>query len=541
MPDPFASRFTFRVGDCRELLKDEEPNSKGGCVTDTPYELVSIAKRFGKPGSAPCQHGTDGAFARASRGFMGMTWDATGVAFDPETWKEVYRVLKPGAYLAAFGGDRTFHRMVCAIEDAGFQIERTLVWCYSTGMPKSRDIGKDFDFKAFSDWLKVQRPQALPFARRLWNATDEDARAWRWCQLAEARFGPLVGKRPVVAVLPQHGAKFPQAADLIDNGGFNDPERTSYVVTGPSTPEAQQWDGYGTDLKPAVEMICLAQKPISESSIAENVRRWGVGVLNINACRLPRAEGDVTGWHQTGSDGTRGYHGTSAFRQRTHSPEEIQARCGGGRWPPNMLLSHGPDCTNEGCAPGCPVGALDAQSNPKKGSGAVKVAAGGANRRVSASLNPSGLNTPGKVNTGIRDFGDSGGASRFFPVFPYEAPFLYFPKPAHSEKNAGLGERNPHPTPKPVSLMRFLLRLCIPPGEDVLEPFLGSGGTSVAAALEGYSLTGFDLSEEYVDVAEARTRYALKHPEALTLSRPRKPKAVAASQGGFLEDLLEEA
>ena len=109
-------------GDCIEVMRTLDANSVDTCITDPPYHLTSIVKRFGSENAAPAQHGTDGAFARASKGFMGKTWDGGDIAFDPATWREVYRVLKPGAILLAFGGTRTYHRMVCAIEDAGFEV-----------------------------------------------------------------------------------------------------------------------------------------------------------------------------------------------------------------------------------------------------------------------------------------------------------------------------------------------------------------------------------------------------------------------------------
>src|SRR6185503_8875517 len=118
-------------GDCLELL----PTLKvlAACICDPPYHLTSIVKRFGGENAAPAQFGTDGAFARASRGFMGKQWDGGDIAFNVETWRLVYDALKPGAHLVAFGGTRTFHRMACAIEDAGFEIRDTLMWLYGTG------------------------------------------------------------------------------------------------------------------------------------------------------------------------------------------------------------------------------------------------------------------------------------------------------------------------------------------------------------------------------------------------------------------------
>lgn len=124
------------AGDNRTLMSNMGDETVDSVVTDGPYELVSIVKRFGGANSAPQQFGTDGAYARAARGFMGQTWDATGIVNDPTFWAEVLRVLKPGGFLLSFGGTRTYHRMACAVEDAGFEIRDMLEWLYGSGFPK---------------------------------------------------------------------------------------------------------------------------------------------------------------------------------------------------------------------------------------------------------------------------------------------------------------------------------------------------------------------------------------------------------------------
>jgi site-specific DNA-methyltransferase (adenine-specific) len=132
-------------GDMLELLPSMAENSIHAVVCDPPYHLSSIVKRFGGDGAAPAKHGTDGLYARSSRGFMGKTWDGGDVAFCSETWRKVFRVMKPGAYLVAFGGTRTFHRMAVAIEDAGFELRDTLMWLYGTGFPKSHNQKGDWE------------------------------------------------------------------------------------------------------------------------------------------------------------------------------------------------------------------------------------------------------------------------------------------------------------------------------------------------------------------------------------------------------------
>ena len=139
MTYPFYQHAGISIyhGDCREILASLDAHSLDAVCTDPPYDLTSISKRFGTAGSAAAHYGTDGLFQRKARGFMNKQWDGTGVAFDPATWETVARVMKPGAYLLAFGGPRTYHRLACAIEDAGFILRDCLMWLYGSGFPKS--------------------------------------------------------------------------------------------------------------------------------------------------------------------------------------------------------------------------------------------------------------------------------------------------------------------------------------------------------------------------------------------------------------------
>ena len=198
-------------GDCREVLRTLERGSISACVTDPPYHLTSIVKRFGGENAAPAQHGTDGAYARASAGFMGKQWDGGDIAFRPETWRLVFDVMKPGAFLVAFGGTRTFHRMACAIEDAGFEIRDTLCWLYGSGFPKSHDVSKGI---------------------------DKAAGAERESDGYEPNYRNNV-----------MGVGF---------GGGHTIQRAE-----PATPDAIRWQGWGTALKPAQEPIILCAKPLT--------------------------------------------------------------------------------------------------------------------------------------------------------------------------------------------------------------------------------------------------------------------------------------
>ena len=129
-------------GDCLDVMKTFPDNSIDTIITDPPYHLTSIVKRFGKSNSAPAKYGTDGVFQRSSKGFMGKEWDGGDIAFTTELWEEALRVLKPGGTLLSFGGSRTYHRMACAVEDAGFILKDCIMYMYGTGFPKSLNIGK---------------------------------------------------------------------------------------------------------------------------------------------------------------------------------------------------------------------------------------------------------------------------------------------------------------------------------------------------------------------------------------------------------------
>lgn len=218
-------------GDCLEVMA-ALTEKLDAVVTDPPYHLTSIVQRFGKAGAAPAQEGSDGRFARASRGFMGKEWDGGDVAFKPETWRLCWELLKPGAHLIAFSGTRTYHRMACAIEDAGFEIRDQLAWCYGSGFPKSHDVSKGID-KAAGHWR---------------GRAGEKTRA---------------------------GESFGQEYEREPKG---DPITAAAAA-------AAAWEGWGTALKPAWEPIVLARKPLM-GTVAENVLAHGTGAINVDGCRV---------------------------------------------------------------------------------------------------------------------------------------------------------------------------------------------------------------------------------------------------------------
>lgn len=425
-----APRWRVLDGDCLKVMPTMDAGSVDAIVCDPPYGLA----------------------------FMGKHWDhgVPGVEF----WREALRVAKPGAYLLAFGGTRTHHRLAVAIEDAGWEIRDSLCWLYAQGFPKSLDVSK---------------------------AIDKAAGAER----------EVVGRRTDRAATPKRdmrGGQFVGATVNIDLS----------AITTPATDAAREWAGWGTGLKPAHEPIIMARKPLAERTVAANVLAHGTGAINVDGCRVATGAGD---YDHPGNDLEHTRRGRPDWRMRNRQapPNPI------GRWPANLVL-------DEHAA-----AMLDAQSG---------VLASGAkltthNRTAQRLGNGAGYGGGEWAAGETRDYAaDTGGASRFF----------YCAKASRSERNAGLegmpegdgrtmsggrfvsegrtvpnggGPRaNHHPTVKPIALMRWLCRLVTPPGGLVLDPFMGSGSTGVAALLEGFRFVGIEREPEYAEIARARLAHA---------------------------------
>lgn len=297
-------RVELRPGDCRDVIKAMPDNSVDAVVTDPPYALVSIQKRFGKPGSAAAQHGTDGLYARASAGFMGKQWDTGETAFAAEFWAEVLRVLKPGGYVAAFSGTRTYHRMAVAIEDAGFEIRDQLAWCYGSGFPKSHDVSKAIDKHLGAKREKV----------RVTNVRNPKATG-----------GGKDGAE---------GATRPWIEEALKRGYHEKDGDT------PATDAAREWQGWGTALKPAWEPICLARKPLI-GTVAENVLEHGTGALNIDATRIGDSGGPAT------VAGDRHNKTVHAFGNGLGAQGGYITVIDKGRWPANIVHDGAPELPEE--------------------------------------------------------------------------------------------------------------------------------------------------------------------------------------------------
>jgi site-specific DNA-methyltransferase (adenine-specific) len=489
------------VGNCLETLKTLEDNSIDSIVTDPPYEL----------------------------GFMGKTWDNSGVAYQVSLWQECLRVLKPGGHLLAFGGTRTYHRMAVAIEDAGFEIRDSIHWTYGSGFPKSLDISK---------------------------AIDKAAKAER----------KVVGQNQYASRKPQkkinHNQKW---------GNTLGAESTTYI-TEPTTEQAKQWQGWGTALKPSHEPIVLARKPLI-GTVAENVLQHSTGGINIDGTRIGYTnETDSrvgTDFVSNGGDASN-----NSNDNQVPNKHYVQMYKATGRFPANTLLTHNHDCQATGtvtdditlngegndklfhgnfnggqdqtqksattttytCTPNCPVATLNQQSGITKSS--ARVGHPGGSTFGGSEMGENVIGTW---------FGDTGGASRFFHNSQWTpaddiTPFIYQAKAGKKERNAGLEgldarksgkmmrtanntsdqqsegferfgtepSQNFHPTVKPVQLMRYLIKMITPPNGIVLDPFLGSGTTAVAAVLEGFDWKGCEMTEDYLPIIKGRVNWALK-------------------------------
>jgi site-specific DNA-methyltransferase (adenine-specific) len=371
---------TLHLGDCLEVLRGMPDCSVDAVVTDPPYGLS----------------------------FMGKKWDYDVPAV--EVWAECLRVLKPGGHLLAFAGTRTQHRMAVRIEDAGFEIRDMIAWVYGSGFPKSLDVSKAID-KADGAEREIVGPN---------------------------RFAHLNGKENTNCY-----------------GKASRPDESA-----PATDAARQWQGWGTALKPALEPITVARKPLI-GTVAANVLEHGTGALNVDGCRV-----DLNGDYKCRANGRPSQTGLPD----NYEPAKANQPDTAGRWPANLIH----DGSDE-------VVGLFPQSKGQQGA-------------------LTGAEPSGKTANAFGEFaarspseprGDSGSAARFF----------YCAKASKSDR----GENN-HPTVKPTDLMRYLCRLVTPPGGVVLDPFMGSGSTGKAALLEGFKFVGIERDLAYFEIANARIK-----------------------------------
>ncbi|MFJ2110564.1 DNA-methyltransferase [Streptomyces sp. NPDC087850] len=411
MPVPYYSdsSATLHLGDNRDVLATLPDASVDAIATDPPYEI----------------------------GVAGQAWDSTGIAYSVPMWSECLRVLKPGGHLVSFGAPRTYHRMACAAEDAGFRVIDQIDWIYTHGKPKGADLARAIDrhrddreqVLQVTAWLAAARHAAGWTSREL-NALFgfvSQAQHWttqgvaaavptreQWERLVDALSLDDAPVRPVLEGLWARKGTDGEAfgrREIVSEHRENAQEAGLYggysghrIKSRAASDAARRWEGWNTALKPAHDPILLARKGTGFDTLTAGLVRHGVGGLNVAGCPAS-----------------------------------------GGGYTPNVLLGH--DCPDGGCLPGCPV------------------------REVAR-------------------------ARRSFPVFRLGSRT---PKAERVEID---GVR--HDTPKPLELMRWLVRLVCPPGGTVLDPFAGSGTTLLAAVAEDMKAIGVEQHEPYARIAASR-------------------------------------
>jgi site-specific DNA-methyltransferase (adenine-specific) len=423
--------------ECSKRLDELEEESFDSCVTDPPYHF-------------------DG-------GFMDKEWDRSGISFDPEFWKKVKRVLKPGAHLAAFGGSETYHRIAVAIEDAGFELRESVDWIYAGGFAKSHDVSKAID-------------------KHLGKKDDRKRVGLK--EKASRKDGSMIQRNTY-------------ENQWVDNpSGWQERGRNPYK-TAPASDEAEKWDGWDTQLKPAKEPIIIARKPL-EGTVAENVLKHSTGALNVDGCRI---EADDPPENVTTGEGfSKGkFMGNQGRGEGTIQGEDWEMP-NGGRWPANVIFDRPmAERLNEqsGDLSSTRIGN---PNDPKRGGDSDPV---------------WGMSDGEKTH----DFRDEGGAARYFKTIRYHPEdnvgFFYCPKAKSKEKNWGTENGNGHVTVKPIELMSYLVRLLTPKGGRTIDPFAGSGTTGMSAVLESVDAEIIEKNENYCETARQRVRYAETNYQSL--------------------------
>lgn len=474
-------------GDCKHVLKNLPAKSFDALVTDPPYgfnKQPDLAEVFG--------HWIKGDdYEATGSGFMGKTWDS--FVPGPATWREVFRVLKPGAYGAVFAGSRTAYLMAASLRLAGFEVVDQLLWLYGSGFPKSLDVSQEVD-KLDAKQLKKESA---------YRCTD-----WirEFCPLSSGQIDKFLGrngmgrhyrdkapggKQPEIPtradlekLRPFFTAAVPQwFEDLVDVRTFESENHNSREVierykkvaglnewrqkygeqtsagnlgarTAPHSEEAKAWHGYGTALKPGYEPVILVRKPTA-LTYAENVVTHGTGALNIEGSRIPFVNNDST--VRLGR-AEMGYHGGN-------KSTEYKTGSNLGRFPANILH--------------------DGEAFEGKEWERYFYCA-----KASTADRDDGLQLFEKVSAGDATGGRKEGSAG-----------LNSPRAGAGRRD---GARNTHPTVKPTELMRWLCGLLARPGASILDPFTGSGSTWRGAKLNQQKFVGVELSAEYIQIAKAR-------------------------------------
>lgn len=527
-------------GDCIQHMKEMPKNSVDAIITDPPYGLEFMGKEWDKFGVSEARakrlkgidnKGSGDKFSDEPniceggnsriKGLSPSFKEKPAMQIFIEIWaKEGLRILKPGAFMLVFGGTRTYHRLVCGIEDAGFEIRDTIMWLYGSGFPKSMNISKAIDKMHSKKRKGIKRTDGMATRPRVLEFAD----------------------RPI---------------------------KTEYEDGLPITDEAKEWEGWGTALKPACEPIVVARKPLSEKSTTLNILKWGVGGLNIDSCRIKtdeiRKPMTIPDFRDVGKKVKEeigidklNFGQIENAKRIEYNPNQQ------GRFPANIILectcdkvikgkqkaikqggirkskdeiyklgfkkeegyiANAPDdygdSGNIHTDPNCPCYVLDIQSGKSLSKGG---------QSFSKTSNIYGKYANDRTIEGC-GFGDSGGASRFF----------YCAKASKGERNLGCDELEPkqqdvgrkegnpggdnprnrgvkkrtnfHPTVKPIQLMEYLIKLVTKQKAIVLDPFLGSGTTAIACLRTNREWIGIEKESEYIQIANARIKPFLEQKQ----------------------------
>jgi site-specific DNA-methyltransferase (adenine-specific) len=510
-------------GNCLEELKNLDDNSVDAVVTDPPYGLSNIDVNVFTSAIVKWAEG-DRAFMPSGKGFMNKSWDA--FVPPPAVWDECFRVLKPGGHILVFAGSRTVDLMGISIRMAGFEIRDSIAWIYGSGFPKSYNVAKGIESVLTNGSASWNDFHTL-------NGTLEEA---------NGNANGMVKKNAEQGARP------------------TEYESHGKLTLDPTTEEAKKWQGWGTALKPAIEPIIMARKPLGEKNVASNVLKHGTGAINIDASRIGE---DV----RTSTVVENGF-GSNFMDDNWVPSGKSYEKTVTGRWPTNVIFGHTEDCVQVGettektlnhnaptgtfaggeqdrgsdtseyrentvvtpvyeCVDGCPVKELDKQTGKTKSG------------KPRADRGTGGIWKEGDGVPVGPQYGDEGGASRFF----YQA------KASKKDRNEGLEgleasssgystrycvecgknvpyvgscgcdagvemrpanpQQNIHPTVKPTALMEYLIKLVTPVGGTVLDPFTGSGSTGKAAIRNGFNFVGVEMTEEYLPIIQARLEYEI--------------------------------
>jgi DNA modification methylase len=537
---------TIHHGDSRDVLAAMPDNCVDAVVCDPPYALVSIVKRFGQPGAAPAK-GND-AYARASAGFMGQSWDTGEVAFATEFWAQVLRVLKPGGHVVAFSGTRTYHRLAVAIEDSGFEIRDQIFWCYGSGFPKSHNVSNQL----------VEKGWACSCGKSMLShhhATDENMRG---LQKAVDAIEPVSGNPE-----PDLRAGMHQSASARESATSRTPEtilrhdnlsgvrgisgeeaRLAEEGQSPNVLQTVQWEAEGGNAGGERLRPEGSTRPEPQPSTGKQSGLEGRGHIQAVEGQLQGdevrpmpcgvfADGEERRLHNGTSpkdgemdgtlleqDGSGAPQGSQPFEQRPIKLGTVADKRGPqawGGWP--VCGGCGKPVVPDGLGTSLkpahepivlarkPLIGTVAANVLEHGTGAINIdgcriegwkpqVTQGVNRNatsfnVAKEKRLSGPSDEGRFPANILHDGEQ---------FGENGRYFYSPKASKKDR----GEGNTHPTVKPTDLMAYLCRLVTPPGGVVLDPFMGSGSTGKGAHAEGFRFIGIEREENFFEIAAAR-------------------------------------